>query len=147
MICSIVCVRSRCCREWTLMRCSIKDGSSGEAARAGGRVPRRGDSNSIRQRYRGLLGQSARNCPSESVRTGEVLSLLGASSRDSMQDSKNEGQRIIGGSKPRRGMKWTLCFLFWAVVFGVSYTQPPPLLLQPTPVFPARSGPGGSGIP
>src|SRR5262245_16524666 len=43
----------------------------------------------------------------------------------SMRESDNKKQHVSERSKSFRVAKGVLSFLFWAVVFGVSYTQPP----------------------
>jgi hypothetical protein len=42
-----------------------------------------------------------------------------------MRECKNGGQQVDWKSKLLGGGKGTLRFLFWAILFGVSYTQPP----------------------
>src|SRR6516165_2538625 len=42
-----------------------------------------------------------------------------------MRDGKDRDQQISARSKRLGGVKAVLSFLFWAIVFGVSYTQPP----------------------
>src|SRR5262245_28361271 len=63
-----------------------------------------------------------------------------------MRESDNKEQHVAERSKPFRAAKEARFFLFWALVFGVSYTQPPLYYSNQNQYFLHGLASGGDGF-